>query len=137
MTINRTDTSEADRQVPETTADIIERLGRFEGPPEAFLANLLAAQCRIGGAESGAVLRGGLGRTLEVLALYPPQPASGVQPAWLTLAVEAVSEVLMSGKTAVKRYGYQAEITGLADSKCKFCGTELNFRTAQGGGSYD
>jgi hypothetical protein len=50
MTINRTDTSEADRQVPETTADIIERLGRFEGPPEAFLANLLAAQCRIGGA---------------------------------------------------------------------------------------
>ena len=34
------------------------------------------------------------------------------------------------GKTAVKRYGYQTEVTGLASSKCRFCGAELNFRTA-------
>ena len=34
------------------------------------------------------------------------------------------------GKTAVKRYGYQAEVTGLASSKCRFCGAELNFRIA-------
>ena len=112
MTINRTDTSEADRQVPETTADIIERLGSFDGPPEAFLANLLAAQCRIGGAESGAVLRGGLGRSVELIALYPPQPPGGVQPAWLTLAVEAISEVLMNGKTAVKPLHVASELYG-------------------------
>jgi pyruvate formate lyase activating enzyme len=41
------------------------------------------------------------------------------------------------GKTVVKRYGYQVEVTGLASSKCRFCGAELNFRMAQGGGSYD
>jgi pyruvate formate lyase activating enzyme len=32
------------------------------------------------------------------------------------------------GKTVVKRIGYQAEIVGLAGSKCRFCGAELNFR---------
>jgi len=40
-------------------------------------------------------------------------------------------------KTAVKRYGYQTEVTGLASSKCRSCGAELNFRTVQGGDSYD
>lgn len=37
------------------------------------------------------------------------------------------------GKTAVRRYGYQTEVTGLAGSKCKYCRAELNFRVAQGG----
>ena len=32
--------------------------------------------------------------------------------------------------TVVQRLGYQTEVVGLRDSKCKFCGTELNFRTA-------
>lgn len=34
------------------------------------------------------------------------------------------------GNTLVKRYGYQTEVTGVRGSKCKICGTELNFRTA-------
>ena len=33
------------------------------------------------------------------------------------------------GKPIVQRFGYQADITGLKSSKCKFCGAELNFRT--------
>ena len=33
------------------------------------------------------------------------------------------------GNTVVNRFGYQAEVVGLEDSKCKFCGAELNFRT--------
>jgi len=33
------------------------------------------------------------------------------------------------GKPVVQRFGYQTEIVGLEGSKCKFCGTELNFRT--------
>ena len=32
------------------------------------------------------------------------------------------------GKTVVDRYGYQTSIIGLQDSKCRFCGTDLNFR---------
>ncbi|MDP2931021.1 MAG: AmmeMemoRadiSam system radical SAM enzyme [Chloroflexota bacterium] len=35
------------------------------------------------------------------------------------------------GKLVVERYGYQTRVTGLDGSKCKFCGAELNFRTAE------
>ena len=31
-------------------------------------------------------------------------------------------------KPVVQRVGYQAKVVGLEDSRCKFCGTELNFR---------
>ena len=33
------------------------------------------------------------------------------------------------GKLIVHRFGYQTKLIGLAGSKCKFCGAELNFRT--------
>ena len=33
------------------------------------------------------------------------------------------------GKLDVQRYGYQTKVVGLEDSRCKFCGAELNFRT--------
>ncbi len=41
------------------------------------------------------------------------------------------------GKLVVQRYGYQTEVAGLNDSKCKFCGAELNFRTFNQGGGHD
>lgn len=33
------------------------------------------------------------------------------------------------GRLVVERFGYQTKVVGLEDSKCKFCGAELNFRT--------
>jgi pyruvate formate lyase activating enzyme len=33
------------------------------------------------------------------------------------------------GRLVVQRSGYQANVIGLAGTRCKFCGTELNFRT--------
>ena len=36
------------------------------------------------------------------------------------------------GKLIAQRFGYQTEVVGLNGSKCKFCGAELNFRTARG-----
>jgi pyruvate formate lyase activating enzyme len=33
------------------------------------------------------------------------------------------------GKVVVRRLGYQTEVIGLAGSKCRFCGAELNFRS--------
>ncbi len=35
------------------------------------------------------------------------------------------------GRLVVERVGYQTRILGLKGSKCKFCGAELNFRTAE------
>jgi len=33
------------------------------------------------------------------------------------------------GKLNVRLIGYDTDVVGLDDSKCKFCGAELNFRT--------
>jgi len=35
------------------------------------------------------------------------------------------------GKPVVQRFGYQTEVVGLEDSRCKFCGAGLNFRTLE------
>jgi pyruvate formate lyase activating enzyme len=35
------------------------------------------------------------------------------------------------GKLNVQRFGYQTQVVGLKDSKCKFCRAELNFRTLE------
>ena len=39
------------------------------------------------------------------------------------------------GKPVIERFGYQTKVVGLEDSRCRFCGAELNFRTpgARGG----
>ncbi len=36
------------------------------------------------------------------------------------------------GRLVVRRFGYQTEVVGLEESKCKFCGAELNFITPGG-----
>jgi len=35
------------------------------------------------------------------------------------------------GKPIVNRFGYQTKVVGLEDSRCRFCGAELNFRTLE------
>jgi len=41
------------------------------------------------------------------------------------------------GKPVVRRFGYQTDVVGLEDSRCQFCGAELNFRTLGQGGGYN
>ena len=41
------------------------------------------------------------------------------------------------GNTNVLRFGYQTQVVGLEDSRCKFCGAELNFRTPGQRGGHD
>ncbi|MEM1099758.1 MAG: hypothetical protein AAGH92_13355, partial [Planctomycetota bacterium] len=98
-----------------STSGLVERLVRFNGPPELFLTELLAAQCRLGQASAGSVVRLGLpisdGRdqppptqgidvlqdsatsaeattAAEIMAVYPPLPATGSPPSWLAHAIE-------------------------------------------------
>lgn len=40
------------------------------------------------------------------------------------------------GKPVVERVGYQAKVVGLAGSRCRYCGAELNFRTSGGKEEY-
>jgi pyruvate formate lyase activating enzyme len=37
------------------------------------------------------------------------------------------------GEMVIERRGYEAKVTGVDGSKCKFCGADLNIRTARGG----
>jgi len=86
-----------------SAAEVVERLSRFDGPPEQFLAHLVAVQCQIGPAEAGAILRAGReGRGPEVLAVHPPLPPGAQAPVWLALAAEVCPQVMAEGATAVR-----------------------------------
>ncbi len=41
------------------------------------------------------------------------------------------------GRTVVERSGYQTRVVGLEDSRCRFCGAELNFTAPGQGGGHD
>ena len=59
MAFDRVEASSGRSGSPElaTTAELVDRLSRFDGPPEQFLVNLLAVQCRVSGASRGAIIR--------------------------------------------------------------------------------
>ncbi len=84
-----------------STAELIDRLIRFQGPPQEFLGNLLAVQCHLASVPCGAVLRPGPGGRAEVVAAFPPLPPGSTTPVWLAQAAESAQQVLASGQTAV------------------------------------
>ncbi len=96
-------------------AEIIDRLSRFDGPPEQFLVNLLAVQCHLASAGGGAILRIGpagaaqqagegqpAGGNVEVLAVYPQPPQGAAMPVWLAQSAELAPQIVAAGKPAVK-----------------------------------
>jgi biotin carboxyl carrier protein len=88
---------------PPTVAELVDRLSRFDGPPEVFLVNLLAVQCHLAGAETGAILRtAGPKAQPEILALYPPLTQGAAVPPWAGQAAESIGEVIGSGATMVR-----------------------------------
>lgn len=85
-----------------TMVEMIERLSRFDGPPEQFLVNLLAVQCHLAAADGGAILRINPSQQVEILAVYP-QPAPGsTAPVWLAQSAEFAPTVVTGGKTAIR-----------------------------------
>ncbi len=89
-------------QQPPSAADLVDRLSRFDGPPEMFLVNLLAVQCHLADADGGAILRPGAEGKPEVLAVYPQLAQGATAPVWLASAVEAAPEVAQANRTAVR-----------------------------------
>ena len=90
------------RRTGVTTAEIIDRLSHFDGPPEQFLVNLLAVQCRLAAAAAGAILRGRSEGGPEVLAVFPPVEKGAATPVWLAQAAESAGEVIAGGMTAIR-----------------------------------
>lgn len=85
-----------------TAGEMADRLGRFDGPPEQFLACLLAVQCRVASAAGGVILRPGQGGQAEVLAVHPPAQQGKAAPAWLGQAAGSAGQAMASGATTVK-----------------------------------
>jgi len=103
MTVNPTRVSESDSETHRpTTAEIIERLSRFDGPPEQFLVNLLAVQCHLASAAGGAILRVNPSGGAEVLAVYPQLAPPAAAPVWLAQSAESAPQVAAGGRPAVK-----------------------------------
>jgi len=84
-----------------TASELIERLKRFDGPPEQFLVNLLAVQCFLAQAEGGAVLRKSQARGVEVLAVYPQMENGATAPPWLAQSVEFVRKTTSINTTTI------------------------------------
>jgi len=98
MAAERTPISRQPPQVsPPSTAELIDRLSQFEGPPEQFLVNLLAVQCHIASAAAGAILRVGASGAAEAVAVFPPVRPGSTAPVWLAQSVEYVPKVISSG----------------------------------------
>ena len=87
-------------EVP-TTGELVDRLSRFDGPPEQFLVNLLAVQCHLASAAGGAILRGGRQAQFDVVAVFPPLQEGVTAPVWLARAGEVAQEAADGAETAV------------------------------------
>jgi len=113
MSIKQTTATE---QSSSGTSAMVQRLVSFDGPPEHFLTELVAAQCRMAQAAAGAVVQLSVesGPTpadadaanaqdsqpskpgepeqpqlrAQVMAVHPPMNAKGSPPSWLAHAIE-------------------------------------------------
>jgi multidrug resistance efflux pump len=118
MTINRTRiTEQSSGQQGSSIADLIDRLSRFDGPPDQFLVNLLAVQCAVGLASGGAFVRATAEGRPEVLAVYPSLPEGTTAPTWLAQAVESLPQVAQAGTTIVRPVRMADELYGAAPEK--------------------
>lgn len=83
--------------------ELIDRLGQFRGHPAEFLVNLLAVQCHLSGAASGAILRPAENSQVDVVAVFPLlAEGTSTLPDWLARAAESIRQVISAGKTTVK-----------------------------------
>ena len=98
-------------------AELVDRLSRFDGPPEQFLANLLAVQCYLASAEAGAILRATAEGRTEILAVYPPLAPGGTAPVWLAQAAESAREVFESGRTVIRPLPAPDQLYGQASRR--------------------
>lgn len=81
---------------------MLDQLYKSDGSQEQFLLNMLTAQCLLGGADGGAILRMDRESSVQVLALYPQLEKDMTPPDWLTKAVGFGREALSSNRIVLK-----------------------------------
>ncbi|MFW6065669.1 MAG: efflux RND transporter periplasmic adaptor subunit [Planctomycetota bacterium] len=93
-------------------AELVDRLSRFQGPPQEFLRNLLEVQCRLSGAEAGAILAPGQDGQIDAVAAFPQLRPGAVAPTWLSRASQQAREVIDGGKTVVRELHEEHDLYG-------------------------
>jgi hypothetical protein len=83
-----------DNKSKEAVTELIEWFRQPDGDQAQRLVSLLTAQCILGQAESGAVLREGQQTNVDVLAVYPTLKKNASPPKWLTKSAALAREVI-------------------------------------------
>lgn len=81
---------------------LVERLKQPDSNPAQFLADMLAAQCLLGFADGGAILRSNQEHNIDVLALYPRLEPGASTPGWLNGSAQLAHKALSSGTILVR-----------------------------------
>lgn len=79
----------------------IAELFKRGGPPDQFLADLLAIQCRAAKADAAVVMRPGEKGRLEILAAYPTPVTNGACMDWVARAEKPFRKVMASGESVI------------------------------------
>ena len=103
-----------------STADLIDRLSRYEGPPEQFLINLLNAQCLVASAQGGVIMRADPQGQMEAVAVYPPLPPSAPAPVWVTQSAWAAPSPWVARQSGWASPRMAWESATLYSSACPF-----------------
>ena len=92
------DRSPMDQSLLKELADLF----RLDGAPDRFLADLLAFQCNLAGADAGVFFRLGEENRLEALASYPLPRADGGRTDWMVRAEMYSRRAISSGEVAIE-----------------------------------
>ena len=84
-----------------TVSDLIKKLGNLDNHTEDFLLHFLGAQCFLGPAEAGAILRTNNKAGVDVIAIYPQLEKGASAPAWLGQVEKLTSELNDDGVAIV------------------------------------
>ena len=90
--------------------ELLDRLNRFDGPPEQFLAKLLATQCRLAAADAGAILRANPEGQVGVISAWPALLSGSPTPPWLAQAAELAVACLSEGKSKISPFRNAEEL---------------------------
>ncbi|NQT01786.1 MAG: HlyD family efflux transporter periplasmic adaptor subunit [Planctomycetes bacterium] len=93
-----------------TAAELIKQLEQFDGSSGQFLTNLLAVQCLLSRADSGAILRNNQQKGVDVLAIYPALKEKQAPPLWLNQSAELIRQAASTDTVIVKALRLQEEI---------------------------
>jgi hypothetical protein len=106
-----------DNTAAPSVQELVDRLGRFQGPPQAFLTNLLAVQCHLVSATGGAILRPGAQGAFDVLAVWPMLREGQTAPSWLAHASEAAGQVVARQQTTAQPLHDAGDLYGADPNK--------------------